>query len=238
MAAAVLFLGSLLYYDGQLAREYHKGDYLSKYYGYEPLDNTGFDEVDLQSATGVTVTIERGPYMVRIIPRAERFVVLQQMGRRLIISSKFQDQYSNVNETPMVYISCPNLRAFRSDAHFLLSTGMVIDSTVGMRGWKPTEIAGFTQDSLELILDHGSDLRLWDNKIGKLTALMGTTKNGFNGPSLNIEDNNDIHIADLLAQGQSQLSIAGKSIQQLTYHLADSANLTINGVAARHLNLH
>ena len=59
-----------------------------------------------------------------------------------------------------------------------------------------------------------------------------------NGPVLTIGQANRLDSTDLNILDKGRLWIKGTDIRQLTYHLADSAMLTVNGVSARYLNLH
>jgi hypothetical protein len=53
-----------------------------------------------------------------------------------------------------------------------------------------------------------------------------------------IGEGNHFDSSDLNILNKGQLWIKGTDIRQLTFHLADSAILTVNGLAARYLNLH
>lgn len=66
----------------------------------------------------------------------------------------------------------------------------------------------------------------------------GVRESALSGPVLTIGQGNHFDSGDLNILNQGQLRINGTDIRQLTIHLADSAILTVNGVAARYLNLH
>jgi hypothetical protein len=66
----------------------------------------------------------------------------------------------------------------------------------------------------------------------------GERESTLSGPVLTIGQGNHFDSSDLNILYQGQLRIKGTDIRQLTFHLADSAILTVNGLAARYLNLH
>lgn len=228
LVAGLLLVGSLIFYDWRLAAEYRKGDYTDRYYGYRKLTYSGFDEIELQSAGNVTVVVERGDYSVLELPLANQFLTVRQEGKRLVLSSDLSGRVPVIYDFPVVYISCPELSAFVEDARY------VQGDQVGKAGF----LRGFTGDSLTLCLNHGAEIHMEGNKLRKLSANLGGESDTLNGPALLISPNNNIQEAELDCEGQSKLSIEGKSIQKLIYHLADSASITLDGTASGHLKLH
>src|ERR1700683_5027237 len=108
-----LFLGAMLilaacigFYDWELGAEFRKGDYLNPYYNYAPLNYRDFDEIELRSATAINLMLAQGDFKLLEHPRASRFVVVRQEGRRLIIEAKFPNNFETVNAPQTLFISC------------------------------------------------------------------------------------------------------------------------------------
>ncbi len=268
--SAILLTGlCLAYYDWQLKAEFRKGDYTDPYYGYTSLDYRDFDEIELRSSTAINIMVNQGPYKVLEHPQAGQFVVIRQEGKRLIIEAQFTDHFRTVNATHTLFISCPALSTFLTDARYSVRSVNVTDYANWNFWWSPTIIKGFNGDSLTIREDHASTLLLAADHIKRLTATVGGDGPGLtptndrkvielsgagggmliekdesaredrvNGPVLAIDEGNHFDSSDLNILGKGRLWVKGTDIRQLTYHLADSAMLTVNGVSARYLNLH
>jgi hypothetical protein len=241
MGSLLLLAICLGIYNLRLKAEYQKGAYTDPYYNYEKLPYQDFDEIELRSSTAVSVKVVRGDFKVLAMPM--EFLKVRQEGRKLILSAQFMDQYYRVNGFPIVYVSCPILLRFRADAEYVVKEDTVVDRTA-LPGWMQSTITGFREDSLVIQEDHGANVELAADTIGKVTARLGGSAGlgrnaGLgNGPLLSIEDNNQIDVTDFHVLDQGRLSIKGTGIRQLTYTLADDASLTVNGVAVRYLNHH
>jgi hypothetical protein len=239
-----LFLGAMLllgiclgFYDWQLGAEYRKGDYTDPYYGYVSLSYRDFDEIELRSGSAVNLVLVQGDFKVLEHPRGSRFVVVRQEGKRLIIEAKFQDHFETVNAPQTLFISCPKLSVFSADAKYRVGPVDITDYENADPKWLATVIRGFIQDSLMIREEHASNVWLEEDRIERLTAVSGAGT-GDTGPMLVIGQGNHFDNSDLYILNKGRLWIKGMDIRQLTYHLADSATLTVNGLAARYLNLH
>ncbi len=240
------------YYDWQLNAAYRKGDFTDPYYGYDRLNFRDFTEIDLRSATTVNVMIVQGDYKVLAHPQVLEFAVIRQEGTRLIIETKFPDHYRGVNTAYMLYISCPTISSFRSDAKYKVRSVSVTDYANWNPGWMGSVIRGFHLDSLSIAEENGSNLVLDSTRIKRLTAVlgaetedgepgphrMGMGKAGLSEPLLTIGQGNHFDSSDLTILSKGRLWVKGSDIRQLTYHLADSASLTVNGVSARNLKIY
>jgi hypothetical protein len=267
---AVLLLGICLgFYDWELGGEYRKGDYTDPYYGYVPLNHRDFDEIELRSGSSANLMLVEGDFKVLEHPRASRFVVVRQEGKRLIIESKFPDHFETVNAPQTFFISCPKLSVFCTDAKYTVGPVATADYKNWDPLWLPTVIRGFNQDSLTIREDHASNVWLEGDRIRRLTVVSGAgtgdtgeegprgvrmkmlegvilkvdpsklSRSGTdNGPLLVIGQDNHFDSSDLNILNKGRLWIKGTDMRQLTYHLADSATLTVNGVSAHYLNLH
>jgi hypothetical protein len=267
---AVLLLGICLgFYDWKLRVEYRKGDYTDPYYGYVSLNYRDFDEIELRSASAVSLMLAQGDFKVLEHPRAPAFVVVRQEGKRLIIEAKFPDHFGSVNALHTLFISCPKLTVFSADAKYTVGSVTVTDYENWDLLWLPTVIRGFNEDSLTIREEHASNVWLEGDRLRRLSGILGAgtgetgeegprgvqmkTLEGTivnvdpskssgssvdNGPTLVIGQGNHFDSSDLNILNKGRLWIKGTDMRQLTYHLADSATLTVNGVSAHYLNLH
>jgi len=240
------------YYDLRLNAAYRKGDFTDPYYGYDRLRFRDFDEIELRSATTINIMIVQGDYKVLAHPQAMDFAAIRQEGKRLIIETKFPDHYRGVNATYMLFISCPTLSSFRSDAKYKIRSIAVTDFANWNPGWMGSRIRGFHLDSLSITEERASNLELDSNHIKRLTAALGAETDdgeagphrtgmgraGVSEPVLTIGAGNHFDSSDLNILSKGRLRVLGTDIRQLTYHLADSASLTINGVSARYLKIY
>ena len=226
---------SLALYDFQLRAEVRKGDYAKPLYRYSARDLRGFDRVELRSSTVANMRLERGPFKVATGPEADDFLITRVEDSTLIIEANFSDHRRGMNSDPVIYVSCPALRSFLSDARYTVRAGIFIDG-IDDWGWsKTTTISGFAGDSLDIHEENGSNVLVEGNSYKRFTALLGTKKDNYNAPLLKIGDNNHFDSSDLNILGHGRLEVTGTDIRQLNYHLGDSARLTLSGSAARNL---
>ncbi|HET6253580.1 MAG TPA: hypothetical protein VFE32_05880 [Puia sp.] len=225
-------------YDEKLAAEFRKGEYTNPYYGYVQMKYKDFDEVELRSATSANVMLVRGDFKVLMHPQASDFVVVRQEGKRLIIEAKFQDHLRSVNARHMFFISCPKLKVFQSDAEYQIGSVGVKDFVNWNLWWWPTTIRGFSQDTMTIREEHASNVVMEGDTIKRFTAVLGAEADKENGPVLTLGQGNHFDSTNLDILSNGRLWVKGTDIRQLTYHLADSASISVNGVSARYLNLH
>jgi hypothetical protein len=237
IATMLLLATGLVIYDLQLKAEFRKGDYIKPLYGYTSFDFRHFNRVELRSTSAIDVLIQQGAFKVMAHPAAASFIVIKEEDSTLIVEAHFPDHYMGMGSSPVMYISCPTLRELRADSWYLVGRDSVVDRVIGDGWYKTSTIEGFTEDSLAIRAAHAANLKLVGNHLRKLAAALGEEA-GLNRPNLTIEADNHIDSTNLNILGQSRLWIKGTDIRQLTFHLADSASLTVNGVSTRYLNLH
>jgi hypothetical protein len=233
MMTLAMIVICLAWYDFSLKAEYQKGDYTNPYRDFDTLSYRGFDEIELDASTAAGIIIVQGPYKILVSPRVGSFLHLEKQGRRLVISAAFRDHYQAFTSDYLVYVSCPKLSLLKTDAWYTAGGTRVTDSVAHDLRWKPTLLKGFSLDSLDLQVDHASNLVLENNKINNLKGIIGqSTKSG---PALTITSDNQFAKSDLNIENKGQLLIKGTGPADLNYHLADSATLVVNGAAAKHL---
>ena len=235
LAAIVFTVIMLTWYDLRLKAEYLSGTYKVPYGDYVTLNYTGFDTVDLNSSTAANVEFVQGPFSVRVDRNSMDFVVLKQQGHRLMIDAVFERNYRWNPNPYVIVISCPTLTKLITDASYRADNRMVTD-TIVREDWNMRRvlIEGFRQDSLSIEQDYGSTVELADNSIRSLRAVIG--KNAGSGSKIILQSGNEFRDATLDIGHYSKFILENASIQNLSYHLADSAELIVTGNAQHLLN--
>jgi len=233
MVTLAILIISLVAYDLSLKAEYRKGDYTNPYREYNSLNYSDFDEIESNASTAVNIILVQGPYKVLANPTTDDFLRVSKRGKRLVINAAFPDHYRNINVNYVLYISCPKLSLLKADAQYTTNSVPVTDTAVRDMRWYPTLITGFHLDSLRLQTDHASNIVLENNQINVLNGVIGQRTGS--GSALTIGSNNKFANSNLYICNKSQLVIKGNTSPDLTYHLADSATLVVNGAAVKHL---
>jgi hypothetical protein len=235
LAAMVLTVIMLTWYDLRLKAEYLSGAYKVPYSDYVTLNYTGFDTVDLNSSTAANVEFVQGPFSVRVDNNSMDFVVFKQQGNRLMIDAVFERNY-RWNPNPFVIvISCPTLKKLTTGATYQADNRMVTD-TIVREEWnmRQVHVYGFKQDSLNIDQDYGSTVVLAADTIQSLRAVIG--KSAGSGSKIILEPSNEFRDATLDIGHRSTFILQNAHIQNLTYHLADSAELIVNGNSQHLIN--
>jgi hypothetical protein len=227
LAAILVLLASLTAYNMALRTEYRKGDYTDPLRGYVNLGLKNFSEVAVPASGVVGVKLVPGPFSVRLNPRATEYVQVRQQGSRLVITAAFPGQRRYFGQAATVVISCPRLASLTTDAVYN-SAGKPV---IGKNFWNGEQVLvqGFKQDSLTVRADRGSRVELAGNQLGYLGATAGASLGSHTQLQLNAD--NRIGAADLTLGHQSELGVSNIAIPQLRYHVADSAKVTLSGVA-------
>ncbi|HEX3933378.1 MAG TPA: hypothetical protein VHW43_01785 [Puia sp.] len=232
-AALVLTLALLTWYDLRLKAEYLSGRYKNPYSGFTKLNYTGFDIVELPSSTAANVKFVQGPFSVRVDNNALDYVVFKQQANRLAINAVFERNYRWNPNPYVIVISCPTLSKLITDASYRANNRMVTD-TIVREDWNMRRvlIEGFRQDSLSIEQDYGSTVVLSGDSIRSLRAVIG--KSAGSGSKIILKSGNEFREAALDIGHYSKFFLENASIQNLSYHLADSAELILTG-NAQHL---
>ena len=228
IAAACLVLGALIYYDLMVREVFITGNYKDPYGTFITPDFENFDEIDLSAATAANIIVQQGPFSVKVDPTAYGFVKVSQTSHTLHIDAAFSDHFYSPLSNYVLVITCPHLLKFSSDSKYTAG-GKSVTDTLGSEDfkWRPTIIEGFDGDSLLINETHASSVILKNNHIRSLKTVMGIGDKSRS--NMIILNDNRIGSADLDIQNKSQLRLECMHLQNLTYRLADSARLIVNG---------
>lgn len=230
ITALILIVVCLFGYDCLLKQEYLSGNYKNPYRDFAKLNFRDFDSVDVKSSTAINVKFIQGPFKVLADSIMLNHLIINQKGRKLTIKGNFKQNQNYSSNPYILLISCPKLKAINASAVFTSNNKQVID-TVTREDWNMRRnlVEGFDQDSLTINQSYGSCVILAKNRIKVLTAIVG--KMPLSGSEIKILNNNELQQATIDVLNRSQLLFDGKSIQNLHYHLADSAKMTLTGAA-------
>ncbi|OCX53405.1 hypothetical protein BEL04_03640 [Mucilaginibacter sp. PPCGB 2223] len=239
LSAFLILVISLGIYNTALKAEYQKGTYRDPLKDYVSYKLDGFDEVEINSAGMMHVTIQQGPFSVRKTKYSQDSVKITKVGSRLMVNIDLDAQPSVTNPDGTVrmgynelIITCPKLNVLKTDTYYTIKGAKpaTMNFTASYNGWDPNSIvlSKFKQDSLSVKeIDGMVIIRSCD--LGFLNA--GTEK----GSYLVIESCNQIKKADLAINGSSTLKMSGAGVQQLNFAAADSAHISLSGSVLNHL---
>ncbi len=231
-----IFLGSMallgaamVIYDLQLDAAYRKGDYTKPFYDYEKMNFTGFDRIELNSSTAIPILLVPGEFKVLVSPNVRDYLVISQEGTRLVINARFRDHFRPSLRNSVVYISCPFLKAFRADSRYIIDDEVKTDIDFLAPWYQASTIEGFNLDSLDIAAQNATNLVLKNDTIRKLTAAISRSA------ELTLGEGNRFGGGDLEIMNGARLFVNAPGMQHLGYQVADSAELDINGAAAKQL---
>ncbi len=236
IAALLFLLVSLVVYDYKLKEAYSSGSYKNPYREFINLKFKNFDAVDVVSSTAANVKFIQGPFKVMIDTNTLQFVRIKQKGRRLEVKVNFEYEYLYNPNPYIIVISCPKLLELNADARYTTNGKQVID-TVVREEWNMRQVLidGFKQDSLSIRQDYGSTVVLSGNTINSVYAVSGESEGS--GSKLVILKNNHLHNATINILQKSTFVLQQAEIQNLNYHITDSARMITSGAVKNLLNL-
>jgi hypothetical protein len=234
LAAILLILVSLLFYDLMLKASYQSGSYRDPFRDYVALNFKDFKSIDLNSSSAANLIVQQGPFSVRMQPNAARFVRLSRNAGTLRIDAAFPGNYENSQADYVLVISCPTLVNFNIDSRYTAGDQQITDTVASLDfKWRPTIIRGFTLDSLSITSKHAGSIILQNNNIRSLNAVIGLIEGS--GSNLVISKDNHFKNANLSILNRSQLQLHAATITNLKYQVADSARVILTGAATKSL---
>ncbi|MEB0263885.1 MULTISPECIES: hypothetical protein [unclassified Mucilaginibacter] len=227
VCALLLILLTQLGYDNLLKAEFISGRYKDAYRDYVKLNYKDFDVVDLESSTAANVKFVQGPFKIIADSAALSNIKISQEGKKLTIKAAYDKEYLWNANPYLIVISCPILSAVHAGATYTVSKNIAVTDTINYTSWnmRGVLIDGFKQDSLTIIQDYGSTVELANNHLTNVTATIG--KRAGSGSKITLLKGNQLKNADFEILNRSELLLNNEGIENIHYHLADSARLTI-----------
>ena len=229
IAAILIIILSMVAYDFALRAEYLKGEYKSRFYEKEKLGFNGFKSIDNRAANYLPITIERGDHFgVWIDKNLKDRIKISKIGDQLIIDVIDRNSPKIIPYSNSVTIICPSINEITMQPLLLVKENQEIypsDAT--------TNLSGFNQQNLSLIVNESTHLSLEKNKIENLNAIVGT--NSSKHAYLFIASNNQIGNANINVLGKNQLVIENPKIEKTNFTISDSANVSLGGSTLKQL---
>lgn len=225
--ALLLIVVSQLGYDNLLKAEFISGRYKDPYKDFVKLNFKDFDAVDLVSSTAANVKFVQGPFKIIADAAALTNIKISQEGKKLIIKAVYDKEYLWNANPYLIVISCPRLSAVHASATYTVSKDIRVTDTVNYNSWNMRKVLvdGFKQDSLTISQDYGSMVELANNELINVNATVG--KSPGSGSKINLLKGNRLKNANFEILNRSELLLSNSGIENIRYHLADSARLTI-----------
>ena len=235
IAALLLLLVSLIAYDYKLKDAYDSGSYKNPYREFTTLKFKDFDAVDVTSSIAANVKFIQGPFKVIIDSNALEYVKVKQQGKRLQITVHFEHDYPFNHNPYVLVISCPKLVELYTNTLYTQDRKRVIDNEL-REEWNTRLVLmeGFEEDSLFIKQDYASAVVLSGNRIKSVRAVTGESPGSVS--RLTVLKSNHFGHANIDILNNSSLFLNDAAIQNLSYHLADSARIIVNGVSQHLLN--
>jgi len=232
IAAVILILVAMFFYDLKLKAAYLSGDYKNPFRDFVAMNFKDFNSIKLNASTAANIIVKQGPFSVKIEPNGNNYVKVAQTGNTLSIDVGFSGNYQNPRYDYVMVITCPNLVNFDADAKYMAGDLPVTDTLAWADfKWRPSIIRGFTMDSLSITAKHASNIILSQNNIKSLKAVIGI--NDGSASDMTIGTGNRFEKADLTVLNKSRLQILEANIPNLKYEMADSAKLILTGAAKK-----
>jgi len=237
ITSVLFFLASILAFDFGLKARYNNGYFRNPYNEFTTLDFKDFDSIHVNASTMANVKFVQGPFKVRVFEDRADIVQVTQQGR--VLSIDVNTKGDNYEQSPFtLMISCPKIRLLVADDKYVANGKLRVDTNARLdfvhnnkviESSKKVLIEGFNQDSLSIIQNNGSHIRLVNNRLKRISAIVGKSPNS---ASFLTVENNVFDQAYLDIRNRSQLFISKATIRDLDYKLAPDAKVTFSGTSA------
>jgi hypothetical protein len=233
--AILVLIAGIAWYDNQLKQLFNTGSYLVPYLHYTDLRLAGFHHIRNESSSDVNMKILSGPFKVLLEPSAMPYTKVKVVNDTLVVTAEYTGGYRGNSGNFLLYVFCPTLSSLQCNTTSLVDGQPKTDTTANEYfSWRQTLLEDFRLDTLSIVQDHGSDIRLVKCIVNALHADVGVSPGS--GSQLVFGDSNQIDRAHLNIRNKSRLLIQDALHgQQLDYTLDNNARMILYGRADRHL---
>ena len=196
--------------------------------------------VDLNASTAANVKVRARSLLAYRVDNNWRWTITRlttMQGNRLVMNAVFERAYQWNPNPYVIVISCPTLTKLTTGASYRADNTMVTD-TIVREDWNMRRV---TDQGIQAKIrserqtqDYGSTVVLAGNTIRSLRAVIG--KSNGSGSKIILQRGNEFGNAVLDIGHRSVFLLENATIQNLSYHLADSAELIVTGSAQHLLN--
>lgn len=235
IVAVLVFLASILAFDFGLKARYHKTDFKNPYDEFKALNFKDFDSIHVNASTMANVKFLQGPFKVLVFEDRAEIVRVTQQGKSLSIDVNTKgDNHEDAAFT--LIITCPRIDLLVADEKYMERGKLRTDTNARfdfvqnnriLQASKKVVLEGFNQDSLSIIQNNGSHVRLMNNRIKRISAIVGRSSKS--SSFLTIDESNIFNHVHLDIRNKSQLFMSNVKINDLDYKLAPDAKITFSG---------
>lgn len=206
----------------KLGPEKYKAEH--RFDNFEKVKVSRFTEIDFKAANVVSINIEYGDEAAVWMNKwnKDKFHVHQE-GNKLVVDlseAAKKEQYSS--HQSKITIILPKLSKFTTN-HVAIKTKEEEYRYKEFETW----VTGFSQESLELNLNPLSKVKLQNNRLKRLNAMVG--KSDAASCILSVESDNKIETLKLAVFGKSKVEILAPEIGTINHQLSDDAVVTFRG---------
>ncbi len=241
LSAFVLFAIGLMAYNSTLKAEYLTGKYKDPYRNYTSYNINEFDEIEVNAAAMMHVTIRQGDFAVRKSKWSQDSVRFTKVGNHLLVNIDFdKDPFDSITHKSTrlgnneIIISCPKLKVLKTDSYYTVKGVKPLKSNYSTQtdDYYPNSVIlkSFKLDSLSIVQNDGI-VDINSSAIGFLHATANVNS------KLIIHEDNKIAKANLVMNHYSTLNMDKLDIPQLNFAVADSAKIYLTGAALKRLTV-
>ena len=237
IAAILVLLASIIAFDFGIKARYNKGDFRNPYEEFIALNFKDFDSIHVNATTMANVKFVQGPFKVQVFEDKAEMVKVTQLGR--VLSINVIKEGENYEQAPFtLLISCPKISQLIADdkyfenGNFRVDTNAKLDIVNNNRiveASKKVLVEGFDQDSISIIQNNGSHVRLVNNRFNRINAIIGRSLKSTS--FLTVDDKNVFDNAQFDIRNNSQIFLSKATIKKLEYTLATDAKVTFSGAS-------
>ena len=218
----VLIVTGLTFYNFKRKELYNANNYKSRYKDMEFMPTPGIERLDIRSANAIDINIEYGTKEGIWIYKSQRKIIKRTV-KDNILSLDFIAKLEDKN-------------SFRSSAMILVTKNL--KSVVTSPGFKDfnnnaphrsISISNYVLDQLDLKIAPQIDMSLHNLKVNTLTAVIGNETQDWAELALN--STVTVNHASFDVPGKGKLDLSNPKISKVSYHLSDSARVSLSGKA-------
>ena len=237
IAAILVLLASIIAFDFGIKARYNKGDFRNPYEEFIALNFKDFDSIHVNASTMANVKFVQGPFKVQVFEDKADIVKVTQLGR--VLSIDVVKEGENYEQAPFtLLISCPRIGQLVADDKYFENGKFKVDTVARLdlannnrliEASKKVLVEGFDQDSILIIQNNGSHVRLSNNRFKRIYAIVGRSLKS--ASFLTVDDKNVFDTAHFDIRNNSQVFFAKATIKKLKYTLATDAKVTFSGAS-------
>lgn len=220
--SVVLILTNLIFNNFKLKQLYNANNYKSRYNDMEFTPTPGIEHLDIQSANAIDIDIEYGTKEGIWIYKSQRKIIKRTVKGNILslnVIEKLEDKNS-FSSYGMILVT-KNLKSVVTSPGF-----KDFDNNAPHRS---ISISNYVLDQLDLKIAPHVNVSLSNLKVNTLNAVVGNETQDWAQLALN--SNVTVNHASFDVPGKGKLDLSNPKISKVSYHLSDSARVSLSGKA-------